>query len=284
MIIETLEYAVRNKDSIVNAVNAEMQEGLMKRAGEMWISYTPREVSSKLAGIDSSWNSISYHGFYLYAVDAISVLPDGSYSTDPKFEVGIDNMAITEGKEAVHNPHLWLESKGMKYEHDLTVESSSFHVLIDGSVLARFYDSMSKKVSAFIDYASDLMKMSNVTFIAKFSTSNAIFNGAVGDMYYFTKVNFSAGFSMPVFDKGITVTYVRLTDYTPVLRVEIPYRADERDVRGIMDIIGSGTYGGYPYVLRIAHERCKISNSDMEIIEGALGLTAEKGSREVLGE
>jgi hypothetical protein len=285
LIIETYEYAVRMKDSIVSAIDAERQEGLMRRAREMWVSYTPKEVKAQLAGIDSSWNVMAYHGFYLYAVDAVSVLADGTYAAPPKYEVGLDSMFVTEGRDLVSNPSLLLESRGMRYEHDLSLESSRFHVLIDGSVLARFYDSRTRKMSTFLEYASDLMRMSNMTFVAKSSTSTAILHGAVGDMYYFTKADASPGFSAPVHDQnGINVTYIRLADHTPVLRVEMPYQADENSVKGIMDMISSGAYGGYPYVLRVAHERCKISNSDMGIIEGALGLTGEPGSREALGE
>ena len=283
LIIETYEYAVKNRDNILSSVDAVRQKELMKLANEMWINYVPKKVNANIAGIDSSWNAIGYHGFYLYAVDAVSVLADGSYAAPPKFEVGIGSMFISD--EFIYNPSLWLESKGMKYEHDLSIESSGFTVLIDGSVLARFYDSRTRKISTFLEYASDLMKMSNIIFVAKSSTSNAALHGAVGDLYYFSKAGNSAGFSKPFKDqKGVLVTYVRLADYTPVLRLEVTHDLNEREIMDIMDIVGSVSYDGYPYVLRLAHERCKISNSDMALIEGALGLSAEQSSREVLGE
>jgi len=41
---------------------------------------------------------------------------------------------------------------------------------------------------------------------------------------------------------------------------------------------------GYPYVLRLAHERCKISDDDMSRIEDMIGLSIEEGDREVLDE
>lgn len=285
MIIETYEYAVKMREQIVNSVDSERQGELIRAAGEMWREYRPREVQANPAGIDSSWNVSSHHGFYAYAVDAVSVLADGTYAAEPKYEVGIDSMLVAEGREIISNPSLWLESRGMRYEHDLSVESSGKHVLIDGSVLARFYDMRTRKMTTFLDYASDLMSMENITFVAKTSTSNSILNGVVGDMHYFTRATSTSGFSTPIHDRnGITVTYVRLSDHTPVLRVEVPGTANESEIKGIMDMLSTRAYGGYPYVLRVAHERCKISNSDMEIIEGALGLSGEASSREVLGE
>lgn len=285
MIIETYEYAVRMREQIVNSVDSERQGELLRAARGMWVEYKPKDVQADPAGIDSSWNVSSHHGFYTYAVDAVSVLANGSYAAEPKYEVGVDSMLVVEEGEMISNPSLWLESRGMRYEHDLSVESSSRHVLIDGSVLARFYDSRTRKMTTFLNYASDLMGMENITFVAKTSTSNSILHGLVGDMYYFTKATSSSGFSAPVHDRnGITVAYVRLSDHTPVLRVEAPGTVNESEMMGIMDILSARAYDGYPYVLRVAHERCKISNSDMGIIEGALGLSAEASSREVLGE
>jgi hypothetical protein len=285
VIIETYEYAVKNREQIVNSVDSERQGELIRAAREMWNEYKPKEIQADLVGIDSSWNVSSHHGFYVYAVDAVSVLADGSYAAVPKFVVGIDSMLVDEGREIISNPSLWLESKGMGYEYDLSVESSGKHVLIDGSVLARFYDMKARKMTTFLDYASDLMSMENISFVAKTSTGNSILHGIVGDMYYFTRATSSSGFSSPVHDRnGITVTYVRLSDHTPVLRVEVPGAANNEDIMRVMDMLSKRAYDGYPYVLRVAHERCKISNSDMEIIEGALGLSGEASSREVLGE
>jgi NurA-like 5'-3' nuclease len=44
------------------------------------------------------------------------------------------------------------------------------------------------------------------------------------------------------------------------------------------------SYSGYPYVLRLAHERCKVANEDMSRLANVLGLEIETGGREVLGE
>ena len=51
-----------------------------------------------------------------------------------------------------------------------------------------------------------------------------------------------------------------------------------------MRVLGESSVDGYPYVLRLAHERGKVSREEMEKLANLLGLNTEIGGREVLGE
>jgi NurA-like 5'-3' nuclease len=47
-------------------------------------------------------------------------------------------------------------------------------------------------------------------------------------------------------------------------------------------MITKNSVGGYPYSLKLAHENCKITNSDLARLVSLYGLGNEIGSREVL--
>ena len=106
--------------------------------------FTPTKGQGRtnLVGIDSSWNFIPYQGFYVYAVDAVSMLGDGSYLVPPSFEVRLSTLGVTRGDEAVSSPSVALASIGMEYELDqikACIEKAEL-VTVDGSILARYYD------------------------------------------------------------------------------------------------------------------------------------------------
>ena len=51
-----------------------------------------------------------------------------------------------------------------------------------------------------------------------------------------------------------------------------------------MDLLEPDSVDGYPYVLRLAHEKGKVSHEEMEKLANLLGLNVEVGGRQVLGE
>jgi hypothetical protein len=76
----------------------------MLEAKSLWNSYTPNLGESQLAGIDSSWNFIPYQGFYLFAVEAVSILRDCSYTVEPLFNLGVGTLSVEENGEIVYDP------------------------------------------------------------------------------------------------------------------------------------------------------------------------------------
>ncbi|MCE4607228.1 MAG: DNA double-strand break repair nuclease NurA [Desulfurococcales archaeon] len=93
--------------------------------------------------------------------------------------------------------------------------------------------------------------------------------------------------------------YVRLAFDAPVLRVEVPFSSGElegmskeelsKNMETIIssvsrELVGLELTDGYPMILKIVHERSKITANEAAILFGSLGLQARHGSREVLGE
>ncbi len=287
MLMKAYEYAVSKRDKIVENIDFKVSGKLIEEAKELWKSYTPAPKKVKLAGIDSSWNFIPYQGFYLFVVEAVSVLDDCSHVVEPLIELGLSTLSFDENEETIYDPRTTLQSLGMEFEYQLAMESvkCSDYVLVDGSVLARFYDRRRKKPIKFYKYARKLMEQENLAFISKNSSSNAILGGILGDMFYFNRASLSAGYSEPYYDTiGVSIFYARLSDNTPCIRVEVPGKISEGEAEALIDILEASSVSGYPYVLRLAHEQCKVSYEDLERLANILGLNIEIGGRNVLGE
>lgn len=287
MLIETYNQTAARRDEILRNIDVSKLGEALAKARKLWVEYQPQSTEFEISGIDSSWNLIPYQGFFLYAVDAVSISGDESYAVAPRVDVDIGTLAVEEGDETIYNPRLRLQSVGMEYEYNLATESleKEDFVLIDGSVLARFYDRRLKRPMKFFEYASMLMDKQNVIFVAKTSESNTSIGGAVGDLFYFSKATHVSGFSKPYYEPiGVSVFYVRLTDFAPCLKIEVPGKVNEAEAKRTLDVLKNRSFNGYPYVLRLAHERCRIANEDMIRLADMLGLNIETGGREVLGE
>lgn len=296
MLIETLDYAVNNRETILSRLGLEGHRSVLDRARSNWVGVepSPRDPPMRtLAGIDSSWNFLPYQGFYVYAVDAVTMCADGSCLVPPLFKVNVDTLAVKTGEgKWVNSPALALESIGMEFEFEQARAAigKADLVLIDGSILARFYDRKSNKESSYHEFAKELMRRrekdeGGVLFVSKTSYSNVTLDGGLGDMFYYNRVSSRPGFSKPYLDRsGVTISYVRLADYSPCIRLEVPGEVKSEGVEELMRVLGESSVDGYPYVLRLAHERGKVSREEMEKLANLLGLNTEIGGREVLGE
>ncbi|MEM1950782.1 MAG: DNA double-strand break repair nuclease NurA [Candidatus Nitrosocaldus sp.] len=296
MLFEIYEYALIQREKIISKVKNAKE--MLENAKSKWIEYEPSPKRSILAGVDSSFNYIVYKGFYLYAIAGVSIAGDGSFLAKPEMEVDATNLpydkvgydgAIGMDDKGFISPRNELLARCIEVEHDLASKSmdKADYILIDGSLLARFYDRRNRRFVAVYEYAKELMRSSKVLFIAKSSASNAMLRGNLADIYYFSKATLNAGYALSVQKAGsddITVVYARLKQCTPIIKVEIPGERSEQEVRGMLNMLYPESISGYPYVLRLAHERCKISNDDMLKLADMLGLSIEEGGREVLNE
>ncbi|MEM0364134.1 MAG: DNA double-strand break repair nuclease NurA [Candidatus Nitrosocaldus sp.] len=296
MLFEIYEYALIQREKIISKVKNAKE--MLENAKSKWIEYEPSPKRSILAGVDSSFNYIVYKGFYLYAIAGVSITGDGSFLAKPEMEVDATNLpydkvgydgAIGMDDKGFISPRNELLARCIEVEHDLASKSmdKADYILIDGSLLARFYDRRNRRFVAVYEYAKELMRSSKVLFIAKSSASNAMLRGNLADIYYFSKATLNAGYALSVQKAGsddITVVYARLKQCTPIIKVEIPGERSEQEVRDMLNMLYPESISGYPYVLRLAHERCKISNDDMLKLADMLGLSIEEGGREVLNE
>ncbi|MEM0118372.1 MAG: DNA double-strand break repair nuclease NurA [Conexivisphaerales archaeon] len=289
MLTQIYTYAVENREKLLQKLDARTNQELFREANHKWFSCQPELRAYNTCAIDSSWNYLKYHGYYLYSVEAVSVFPNGSFAAEPRYEVGVNTLATEESErgEAIYNPMLYLSSIGMDYEYSLALQSKERcdFVLVDGSLLARYYDRRKRKSISFHEYAKTLMTEQKVVFVAKTSESNVMLKGTLGDIYYFTKATKKAGYSAPYFDSiGITVFYARLDDYQPCIKVEVPGKLNQQECKQVFEALAANRFNGYSYSLRLAHEMCKISDDDMQALASVLGLDVEAGAREVLNE
>jgi hypothetical protein len=287
MLIEAYEYALAHREELLSGIDREKHFAVMGRARETWHPVEIKESDVRLTGIDSSWNFIPYQGFYLYAVEGVATRNDGEFAVPPAFAVGLDTLTVKIGSEMVTSPALALESIGMDYESELTKASldKADYVLVDGSVLARYYDRKRQKEGAYYESVRDLLREDNVLFLSKTSYSNVMLDGALGDMFYYNGVSTGQGYSDLRYDpSGVSTSYARLADHSPCVKLEIPGKVDETRLRKLLEMLKHGSVNGYPYVLREAHQRGKISRDELVNLASVLGLAAEIGGREVLGE
>jgi hypothetical protein len=289
MLVETFEYAVNNREQILSKIDFREHESTIRRAAEVWTEFDPvgKGDPAKLVGIDSSWNFVPYQGFYIYAVDAVSTLSDGTYLVPPSLDVSLSTLSVMSGEEYISSPQLALESIGMEYEfaQARSCFGKADKILVDGSVLARYYDRKRRKEGSFYETAKELMKHEGILYISKKSFSNTTLRGGLGDMFYFNRVSSRPGYSSPFLDRsGVTVSYLRMAEDTPCIKLEIPGAAGKEEIERLMGQLGNDSVDGYPYVLRLAHEKGKVSREEMGKIANLLGLQVEFGGREVLGE
>ena len=286
MRMQVYSFAISEKDAILERMTGS--SSMIEKARSLWTAYVPEKKEGLvIAGVDSSWNYFPYLGYYVYAVDAVCMTRESRDVVPPLVDVGVGIFPLKDEYGIAYNPRLALQSKGMEFEYLLAKEGSksSDFILIDGSVLARFYDRREKHTITFYEYARDLMKESNAVFVSKRSDSTQLLGAPVGDIHYFDKASSDAGYSQPYYDPiGVSVFYARLSDHSPCLRVEVPGEMKEGGQKDVVDVLGGSSVDGYPYELRIAHESCVVSNGDMERLVDMLGLTGETGGREVLGE
>ncbi len=135
--------------------------------------------------------------------------------------------------------------------------------------------------------------------ISKTSTGAEYFESDLPDIIIFEKLTRSEGYSKPKlvsidralrrlpishkFFDGLefTIFYARLEDNATVLKFEIPGKIEEKEIKQILSKLKAISTGGYPYLLKKAHNDVVIKNKDINKISRMLGII-EKTGREIL--
>ena len=78
-----------------------------------------------------------------------------------------------------------------------------------------------------------------------------------------------------------TIFYVRLEKNKNILKIELPYKANEERIKEIIGIISKDCTDGYPYLLKKAHHDVVIKKNDIEQLSKIIGI-CEKSGREML--
>ncbi|MBL7001286.1 MAG: DNA double-strand break repair nuclease NurA [Nitrosopumilus sp.] len=253
-------------------------EQILQKARENWIEFTPRKEEVTTAGIDSSFNNTKFQGIELWATTAVSVKSDGEILVD------LHNSGLGSADD--------ISNIASKMEIDAcekTIDQVDL-VLMDGSLHSQL---MTRQAALSSMIVRIMKKKDNVIFIAKTSNTKKQFESLgslAGDIFYYNHVTNGPGFSK-IFvekkygaDKIISSTFVRLSDSTPIIKLEfLGNQHDEGEIRSVMNKLYKTSVGGYPHALKLAHNNCKISDKELAKMVSLLGLSNEIGSREVLG-
>ena len=253
-------------------------EQILQKARENWVDFTPTKEEAVTAGIDSSFNNTKFQGIELWATTAVSIKADGEILVD------LHDSGLGSADD--------ISSIASKMEIDAcekTVDLVDL-VLMDGSLHSQLMTRQSTLSSLIVKI---MKKRNNVIFIAKTKKKKKQFEdlgSLAGDIFYYNHVTNSPGFSK-IFvekkygaDKIISSTFVRLSDSTPIIKLEfLGVNHDENEIKEVMNKLYKTSVGGYPYALKLAHNNCKISDKELAKMVSLLGLSNEIGSREVLG-
>ena len=270
--------AIINREKMLSILKGPKFEQILQKAKENWVEFTPTKQDVVTAGIDSSFNNTRFQGIELWATTAVSIKSDG--------QVLVDLHDSGLGSD------IDLSKIASKMEIDAcerTVDLVDL-VLMDGSLHSQF---MTRQSSLDAMVVKTMKKRDNVIFIAKTSNTKKQFENLgslAGDIFYYNHITNGPGFSK-IFvekkygtDKVISSTFVRLSDSTPIIKLEfLGGHRDNDEIKSTMNKLYKSSIGGYPYALKLAHNNCKISDKELAKMVSLLGLSNEIGSREVLG-
>ena len=249
---------------------------ILEKARGLWVEYQPAASESVLAGVDSSYNRQRFQGFHLYAVDAVCVTKEGIIlAKEIDHDIGVKDQNQ-------------LEARSMEMETTVarkTADKADL-ILIDGSMISRFVRASASALTSLTELIKD---HDNVVFISKTSDSRDIFermDSKVGDIYFFNHTGRKAGYGKPFlvtrYKEPVTIVYARLSDFTPLMKFELPGDIPEHEVRRTLDQVTYGSVSGYPHVLKLAHKTVLVSDKDIERLASIYGLKNEIGARAVL--
>lgn len=278
MLNTVYKEAIKNRDSILTILKGPKFDQVVERARQNWIEYKPKKQDSIMAGIDSSFNSTKFQGMELWVVTAVSIRTDGKVLSD-------------NHKQGLSSNVSDLSSIASKMEIDACKETVDLvdMVMMDGSLYSQFMTRQSGLMHAILRI---MTKKHNVVFVAKTSNTRMQFldlESLAGDIFYYNHATKTPGFSK-VFvdrkfgkDKAITSIYARLSDSTPLIKIEMLGDSHTEDeVKSVLDKLYKNSVSGYPYALKLAHNNCKISSADLGKLVSLYGISNEIGSREVL--
>ena len=270
--------ALKKREETLSVLKGQRFEQIIQEARSNWIGYTPQRQDAVMAGIDSSYNSTKFQGLELWVVAAVSVTSDGTIISE------LHNQGL-----GTPNPELATQASKMEIDACMATVDKADLVALDGSLYSQF---LTRQASLTVMLTSTIKKRNNVVFVSKTSVTRNEFGhlgSLAGDIFYYNHAIKKPGFSKIFVDKDlgpgkiISSVYARLRDSTPLIKIELlGSDHNEAEVKLLLDRLYKNSVSGYPYALKLAHNNCKISYSDLARLVSLYGLGNEVGSREVL--
>jgi NurA-like 5'-3' nuclease len=271
--------AIKIREEAKSIFKGEIFEQIIQVARNNWIEYEPQKRDACIVGIDSSYNSTKFQGLELWVVTAVAVKSDGTIISE------IHSQGLGQP-----SPELETQASKMEVEACTASVDKADLVAMDGSLYSQF---LTRQASLGNTITGTIKKKQNVVFISKTSSARKQFErfGSVaGDIFYYNHALRIPGFSKIFVDnelgpgKVVSYVYARLRDSTPLIKIELLGSGHtEAEIKSLLDMLTKNSVSGYPYALKLAHEKCKITNSDLSRLVSLYGLGNEIGSREVLG-
>ncbi len=278
MLNSVYKDAIEKREKTLSLLRGPKFERIIQKARHNWVEYTPKKETVSTAGIDSSFNSTKFQGMELWVVTAVSIKSNGEIIKDLH-------------EQGLGNPNSDLSSLASKMEIDAcdaSVDEVDL-VLMDGSLYSQFMTRQAALTSSIIKVIN---KNKNVIFVSKTSNTKTQFSdmeSTAGDIYYYNHATKKPGFSKIFMDikygkdKIISSVFARLSESTPLIKLEfLGDEHTEEEIKLTLNKLYKNSVSGYPYALKLAHNKCKISNSDLAKLVSLYGLKTETGSREVL--
>jgi NurA-like 5'-3' nuclease len=270
--------AIKIREEAKSIFKGEIFEQIIQAARNNWIAYEPQKHDAGIVGVDSSYNSTKFQGLELWVVTAVAVKSDGTIISE------IHNQGLGQP-----SPELETQASKMEVEVCTASVNKADLVVMDGSLYSQF---LTRQTSLGNTITGTIKKKQNVVFISKTSSARKQFEkfGSVaGDIFYYNHALKIPGFSKIFVDnelgpgKVVSYVYARLRDSTPLIKIELLGSGHtEAEIKSLLDILTKNSVSGYPYALKLAHEKCKITNADLSRLVSLYGLGNEVGSREVL--
>ena len=271
--------ALKKREATLSILKGEKFDQIIDEAKHNWIEYMPKKQDCEIAGIDSSYNSTKFQGLELWVVTAVAIKSDSTVISE------FHNHGL-----GTPSPELETQASKMEIEACAASVDKADVVILDGSLYSQFLTRQSALGSAI---TAAIKKRNNVIFISKTSSARKQFEkfgSLAGDIFYYNHAIKKPGFSKIFVDKElgpgkvISSTYARLSDSTPLIKIELlGSDHDEIEIKSLLDRLCKNSVSGYPYALKLAHNKCKITHTDLARLVSLYGLGNEIGSREVLG-
>lgn len=282
--------AIKNKENKLSLIHDDSFDDILKIASSQWIEYSPKKKETFSIGIDSSWNKKSYQGIDLFVIDCVAVT-SFNHTVFTRWNYGVNTISGDS-----------LSSEAMVMEIELSssvinMDKKPDILCIDGSIISNILHNKSSRYANKLHSLFEQTNDSLILFISKNSNTKNQFKkyGAkAADIYYFNKLGFEPGFSLPNINKNsnlsgifeVVEVYARLSPFVPLIKIEIVNNLTLSigDIQKIVDGLFYHSINGYPYCLKLAHKCCKITNIDIKRIASVYGLKNEFGSRDSLNE
>ncbi|MDH5815347.1 MAG: DNA double-strand break repair nuclease NurA [Candidatus Nezhaarchaeota archaeon] len=289
---------------------------ISSRALDHWIKVEnlSYEGSCEFVGVDGSFlvSPLTFSTFYL--ARAIAIAPSlGSFkaSKSEVLESTNDDQVRQHAEAVMARLEVEVASRALT---ELTRRGKEFMLLFDGSVSSLILHRAILHRSPISHYSyyiatciskelSEVAEEGFVVFVAKRSSSSIYDEERLPDMILFSSmprgyskprvVSLSGFYNVPEEElnglslspklKTITLSYVRLTDDGPLLRIEVPGVLSESEMHDVVAKLSSVSPVGYPVPLLAAHNSVKLRRTTLRRALSLVDIRLRTG-REALRE